>query len=162
MVRVQSLDYVSFNRCVRLFPPSLRWVPWPLPRGSPAVPHLHRYNSVVRLLSHPSVPLRLSLGVTYLPMQEVSLWCGSRWGALLGSWAIPWEACPGLGTPATPARPCHSGRCRILPSAGRMASASQREAISELNPRGLLSCCVRFAPTMQLPDWRWMRKRLML
>jgi hypothetical protein len=29
-VRVLSLAYVSFGRYVRLFPPSLQWVPWPL------------------------------------------------------------------------------------------------------------------------------------
>ena len=46
--------------------------------------------------------------------------------ALLGSWEIPLEACPELGTPATPARPRNSGRCRILPSATLTASASQR------------------------------------
>jgi hypothetical protein len=33
-----------------------------------------------------------------------------RWRALLGSWEIPLEACPELGTPATPARPRIIGR----------------------------------------------------
>ena len=65
----------------------------------------------------------------------------------MGSWAIPLKACPGLETPATPARPRYSGRCRILPSARLKASASQHSTISELNPHGLLPCCVRFAPT---------------
>jgi len=65
----------------------------------------------------------------------------------LGSWAIPLEACSGLGTPATPAQPRNNGRSRILPSAKLKASASQRETISKLNPRSLLPCCVRFAPT---------------
>src|SRR6266481_1963325 len=35
----------------------------------------------------------------------------------------------------------------MLPSALLTASASQRAEFSELNLRGLLPCCVRFAPT---------------
>jgi len=31
------------------------------------------------------------------------------WGAILGSWEIPLEACPDLGTPATPVCPRISG-----------------------------------------------------
>jgi len=46
-----------FNRFVRLLPPfpPVGAVAAPL-TGSPAVPHLHRYYEVVRLLKHPSVP----------------------------------------------------------------------------------------------------------
>src|SRR6476469_928195 len=69
-----------------------------------------------------------------------------RWGALLGSWEIPLEACPELGTPATPVRPRISV-ARMLPSALLTASASQPAEFSELNLHGLLPCCVRFAPT---------------
>src|SRR6266568_8253315 len=69
-----------------------------------------------------------------------------RWRALLGSWEIPLEACPELGTPATPVRPRISV-VRVLPSALLTASASQPAEFSELNLHGLLPCCVRFAPT---------------
>ena len=130
-----------FDRCVRLFPPSLRWVPWPPLRG-PAVPHLHRYYGVVRLLLHPSVsPLVDPRGLRYPPL----LRCERRWRALLGSWAVPVKACLGLETPAIPARPRCIGRYQMLPSA--RLKASQPGKISEPNPRGLLPRCVRFAPT---------------
>jgi len=56
------------------------------------------------------------------------------------------EACPELGTPATPARPRNIGRLdaafRLVDSVGVATSR-----ISELNLRGLLPCCVCFAPT---------------
>jgi hypothetical protein len=88
---------------------------------------LSAHYGVVRLLTFHPCPLRLSLGCTYLPtLQRRSSWCGRRWGALVSSWAIPLETCPGLGTPAS-ARPRNNGRCRILPSARLTASASQRE-----------------------------------
>jgi hypothetical protein len=132
-----------FDRCVRLFPPSLQWVPWP-PLAGPAVPHLHRYYGVIRLLHHPSLPPLVDpRGHRYPPL----LHCERRWRALLGSWTIPVEACPGLETPAIPARPRYIGHYRMLPSARLTASASQPGKISELNPRGLLPRCVRFAPT---------------
>ena len=71
---------------------------------------------------------------------------GRRWRALLGSWGIPLEACPELVTPATPARPRIIGRpdaaFRLVNSVGIAISR-----FSELNLRGLLPCCVRFAPT---------------
>ena len=58
----------------------------------------------------------------------------------------PLEACPELGTPAIPARPRSSGRpdaaFRLVNSVGIAMSR-----FSELNLRGLLPCCVRFAPT---------------
>jgi len=56
------------------------------------------------------------------------------------------EACPELGTPATPARPRDIGRpsaaFRLVNSVGIATSR-----FSELNLHGLLLCCVRFAPT---------------
>jgi hypothetical protein len=71
---------------------------------SPAVPHLHRYYGVVRLLLHPWSD---AYGLPWRPGYRS---CERRWRALLGSWGIPLEACPELGTPATPARPRNSGR----------------------------------------------------
>src|SRR5215469_10023335 len=92
------------------------------PLRSPAVPHLHRYYGVVRLLHHPSVPPLVDpRGLRYPPL----LHCARRWRALLGSWAIPVEACLGLETPAIPARPRYIGRYQMLPSASLTASASQ-------------------------------------
>src|SRR6266581_8062950 len=69
-----------------------------------------------------------------------------RWGSSPGFLGIPLEACPELGTPATPVRPRISV-VRVLPSALLTASASQPAEFSELNLHGLLPCCVRFAPT---------------
>jgi len=83
---------------------------------------------------------RFPLAGRYLPMVR------RRWRALLGSWEIPLEACPELGTPATPAQP-RIIVVRTLPSTSLTASASQRAEFSELNLCGLLPCCVRFAPT---------------
>jgi hypothetical protein len=56
----------------------------------------------------------------------VPLVVGGDGELFLGSRPISPEACLGLETPATPARPRHSGRCQMLPSAGLTASASQR------------------------------------
>src|ERR1035438_7867576 len=55
MIRVLSLDYVSFQQIRTLASPFPPVGPVAAPCGSPAVPHLHRYYEVVRLLSHPSV-----------------------------------------------------------------------------------------------------------
>src|ERR1035437_4326232 len=54
-IRVLSLEYVSFQQ---IRTPASPFPPVGLvaaPCGSPAVPHLHRYYGVVRLLYHPSV-----------------------------------------------------------------------------------------------------------
>jgi hypothetical protein len=92
-----------FARYVHLFPPSLQWVPWPLlskPCGSPP-------SSVLR--GHKTAPP--SVDSAYgLPWRPRYRSCERRWRALLGSWGIPLEACPELGTPATPARPRNIGR----------------------------------------------------
>ena len=56
------------------------------------------------------------------------------------------EACPELGTPAIPVRPCNNGRpdaaFRLINGVGIATSR-----ISELNLHGLLPRCVRFSPT---------------
>src|SRR5215510_14536230 len=45
-----SVDrHVSLARCVDLFPPCLRWVPWPPQRPWPCGSPLHRYYGFVRL-----------------------------------------------------------------------------------------------------------------
>jgi hypothetical protein len=110
------------------------------PCGSPAVPHLRWYYGIVRLLIHPCA---IASG---FPWRSRFRSREQRWRALLGSWGIPLEACPELGTPATPARPRHIGRpdaaFRLVNSVGIAMSR-----FSELNLRGLLPCCVRFAPT---------------
>src|SRR5260370_27937969 len=107
---------------------------------SPAVPHLHRYYEVVRLLLH---PYAVASGRPWLPRFRSS---EQRWRALLGSWGIPLEACPELVTPATPARPCNSGRpdaaFRLVNGVGIAISR-----FSELSLRCLLPCCERFSPT---------------
>ena len=93
----------TFARYVHLFPPPSSGF-----RGrsfrSPAVPHLYRYYGFVRPLSirgqAPTVPL--GARVTDLASEDGEL----SWG----SWGILLEACPELGTPATPARPRNIGR----------------------------------------------------
>ena len=59
-----------------------------------------------RKTARPSFPV-----ASGLPWRSVPPMVRRRWGgALLGSWEIPLEACPELGTPATPARPRIIGR----------------------------------------------------
>ena len=119
------------------------------PCGSPAVPHLRRYYEVVRLLQHPSVlpPVDPWLHVPPDPLPEAVLLVWEEMGSSLRFLGHPCGACPGLGTPPIPARPCISGRCRMLPSARLNTLASERYKISVLNPHGPLPCCLRFAPT---------------
>ena len=117
------------------------------PCGSPAVPHLHGYYGVVRLLIHLSRSPPVSLGWPVPPVVR------RRWGALLGSWEIPLEACPELGTPAIPARPRIIGppdaAFRLVNSVGIATSR-----FSELNLRGLLPCCVCFGTHQSPGEWQ--------
>ena len=145
-VRVLSLAYVSFGRYVRLFPPSLQWVPWPLltkPCGSPPSRVLWG-----RKTAHPSIPI-----ASGFPWRSVPPMVRRRWGALLGSWEIPLEACPELGTPAIPARPRNIGppdaAFRLVNSVGIATSR-----FSELNLRGLLPCCVCFGTHQSPSGWQ--------
>ena len=111
---------------------------------SPAVPHLHRYYGVIRLLLHPWT------GAYGLPWRPRYRSCERRWRALLGSWGIPLEACPELGTPATPARPRNIGRpdaaFRLVNSVG--IAMSPVFGAESSRPASLL-CTLR---THQSPD----------
>ena len=111
---------------------------------SPAVPHLHRYYGVIRLLLHPWT------GAYGLPWRPRYRSCERRWRALLGSWGIPLEACPELGTPATPARPRNIGRpdaaFRLVNSVG---IAMSRVFGAESSRPASLLCTLR---THQSPD----------
>ena len=135
-------------------------------RFSP-VPHAHRYYEVVRLLPARPGRLRSPSTARYLPLNarsfpgpvhstsrglarcgQVRHTCSVReeTGGLPGSWGIPVNACPGLGTPAAPndlAVPV----VRMLSSARLTASTSATVTISELNPRGPRPRCLRFTPT---------------
>jgi hypothetical protein len=102
-----------FDRFVRLFPPFPPVAPVAAPCGSPAVPHLHRYYEVVRLLQHPSAlpPVDPWLHVPPVPFQRRSSWHERRWGALFGSWIIPVE----LALVYDTADPSTTSRYRSLP-----------------------------------------------
>jgi hypothetical protein len=56
------------------------------------------------------------------------------------------EACPELETPAAPVRPHPTGRPGTAFRSHNSVGV-RHDSISELNLRGLLPCCVRFAPT---------------
>src|ERR1700693_3694832 len=106
------------------------------PCGSPPSQVLRGHKT-----ARPSFPV-----ASGFPWQSVPPMVRRRWRALLGFWEIPLEACPELGTPATPARPHIIGR----PSAAfRFVNGVDiaTSRFSELNLHGLLPCCVRFAPT---------------
>jgi hypothetical protein len=108
------------------------------PSQGPAVPHLRGYYGVVRPLRHPST---VTSGLPWWPVPPLR-----RWEALLGSWRIPVEACPELETPAAPVRPHPTGRPGTAFRSHNSVGV-RHDSISELNLRGLLPCCVRFAPT---------------
>jgi hypothetical protein len=83
--------------------PSLQWVPWPPLAGAlrfPTFVGIMGFYDCSRSIRAPPVDPRSHVP----PLRR-------RSGALFGSWTIPVKTCPGLGTPATPARPRNSGRC---------------------------------------------------
>ena len=73
---------------------------WWKPCGSPPSPVLRS-----RKTARPSFPVPSGF-----PWRSAPPMVRKRWGSSLGSWEIPLEACPELGTPATPARPRIIGR----------------------------------------------------
>ena len=79
-------------------PPSLQWFPWPPLAGAlrfaTIIGTMRRYDCSP---IHPDPP-PVSLGGRYLPYKE-------EMESSPGFLGNPWEACPELGTPATPARP---------------------------------------------------------
>ena len=98
----------------------------------------------VRKTAHPSIYSRL-----WFPLAAAFPLSRAEMVSSPGFLGNPLEACPELGTPAIPARPRSSGRpdaaFRLVNSVGIAMSR-----FSELNLRGLLPCCVRFAPTSRL------------
>ena len=86
MVRVLSLDYVSFQQIRTLASPFPPVGLVAAPCGSPAVPRLHRYYGVVRLLNHPSVLPSVYpwLHVSPDPNPEAFLLVWERMGSSLG------------------------------------------------------------------------------
>src|SRR6202166_5117059 len=110
------------------------------PGGSPPSPVLRG-----RKTARPSFPV-----ASGFPWQSVPPMVRRRWGALLGSWEIPLEACPELGTPATPARPRNIGRpdaaFRLVNSVG---IAMSRVFGAESSRPASLLCTLR---THQSPD----------
>jgi len=132
-----------------MFPSSDTFVCSPLPssgsRLSP-VPHLHRYNGIVRLLPalrrwslvaldhplplppgacsllQPVHPYRLRPG-PLLSGAPCPLSAGGDWEVFPSSWRVLVKACPGLGTPAAP-NDLALAAVQMLPSARLIASAS--------------------------------------
>jgi len=92
--RFLCIVHVSLTRYVDLFPPSLRWVPWPPQRPWPCGSPLSSVLWVRKTPPGPSSSFPVSLNDEYL------LCSAGRPGALPSSWGIPLKACPGLWTPA--------------------------------------------------------------
>src|SRR6266702_2613544 len=87
---------------------SLQWVPWPLLAEALRFP---TFSGTMGVYDCSSVHSQTSMVDPRCPPYRSR---ERRRRALLGSWAIPLETCPGLATPATPARPRINGRCQIL------------------------------------------------
>jgi hypothetical protein len=87
--------------------------------------------------------------------------CGRLWSPLAAAFPLsrakmvsspgflgnPFESMPRARDSGDPGTTSQISVVRMLPSALLTASASQQAEFSELNLRGLLPCCVRFAPT---------------
>jgi hypothetical protein len=86
--------------CSPLPSSGFRGRPFREPCGSPPSPVVW-----ARKTAPPSFPF-----ASGFPWPTVPPMLRKRRGALLGSWEIPVEACPELGTPATLMRPCVVGR----------------------------------------------------
>jgi len=124
MVRVLSLGYVSFTRCVACFPlPSSGYRGHPL--AGPAPPHLRAHNGAVRLLRHPST---VTSGLPWWPVPPLR-----RWEALLGSWRIPFESMPRARDSGGPVRPHPTGRPGTAFRSHNIVGV-RHDSISELNP----------------------------
>jgi len=117
--------------------PSLQWLPWPPLAGAlrfPTVFGIIGFYHCSRSVRAPSVN----------PWGHVPPMVEEEIESSLRFLDNPFGNMPGLGTPATPARPRDSSRCRILPSARLSTSASQRRNDFGADLRGLLPFCLRF------------------
>jgi len=121
-----------------MFPPSLQWVPWPPPHRALRFPTfagtMGSYDcSAIR----PRSPL-VSLGGRYLREEEI--------GNSLGFLENPFGSMPRARDSGGPVRPRPPGRPGTAFRSHNSVGV-RHDSISELNLRGLLPCCVRFAPT---------------
>jgi len=131
--------YVSFNRYVRLFTPSLQWVPAFASSPPSSVlwdhktpPHPSRQSPVSldctvasrrMLLRSRGRCTRTCPGLVPCCRADLTRSCRRRHEGLPSSWRIPVKACPGLGAPAAPSDLALTV-ARMLPSARLTASAS--------------------------------------
>jgi len=120
-----------------MFPPSLQWVPWP-PRAGPCG----------------SPPSRVLWGRTTAPPSiHGHLWSplvagtsAEEMGSSLGFLENPFGSMPRARDSGGPVRPHPTGRPGTAFRSHNSVGV-RHDSISELNLRGLLPCCVRFAPT---------------
>ena len=120
-------------------PPSLQWVPWPPLAGALRFP---TFIGTMRLYDcSPSIH-----GHLRSPLAAGTSPGGRRWRALLGSWGIPFGSMPRARDSGGPVRPHPTGRPGTAFRSHNSVGV-RHDSISELNLRGLLPCCVRFAPT---------------
>src|SRR5215471_17691467 len=95
-----------------------------------------------RKTARPSFPI-----ASGLPWRSVPPMVRRRWGSSPGFLGNPFGSMPRARDSGDPGATSHYRSFRVLPSALLTASASRPAEFSELNLRGLLPCCVRFAPT---------------
>ena len=117
------------------------------PCGSPAVPHLHRYYGVIRLLVHLSRSPPVSLDDRYLP------WVRRRWGSSPGFLGNPFGSMPRARDSGDPGATSHIGRpdaaFRLVNSVG---IATSRVFGAESSRPASLLCTLR---THQSPgEWQ--------
>jgi hypothetical protein len=123
------------------------------PCGSPAVPRSRRYYGFVRLLSIPPCPSGLPWGHVPPDVRGVPLGVG---GDEELSWFLgnPLGSMPRARDSGDPGPPLPYTGVRVLPSALLTASASRSRLFSELDPHGLLPCCVRFVTHQSPGEWQ--------
>lgn len=127
-----------------MFPPSLQWVPWPPlagPCGSPPSRVLWgRTTAPPSIHGHLWSPL-----VAGTSSEEI--------GSSLGFLENPFGSMPRARDSGGPVRPRPTGHPGTAFRSHNSVGV-RHDSISELNLRGLLPCCVRFAPTGHPVKWQ--------
>ncbi len=163
--RVQSLVHVTLRRYVDLFIPSLQWIPWPPLAGalrfSTFIGTMESQDCSPALACASGFPwpqvllvesLFASLGEPLVPHGTWLLWVGrnraqmsGEAGSSPGFAGNPLVSMPRASDSGDSSHASHTGVPDTAFRAANGVGIAMR-SISELNPHGLLTHCVPFAP----------------